>query len=174
MSKYIVPLAALLVASPVSAQMSGSDASLAGVRALYESVSGFITKAADQMPESEYAFKPTPQVRSFGQLVGHVANASHLFCSAALGEKPMTSGDAEKLTSKAELVAALKAGFAACSKAHAMDASKANEKLDFFGQPHTRMSVLAFNMGHDFEHYGNMVTYMRLKGMVPPSTGGGN
>jgi uncharacterized damage-inducible protein DinB len=172
MSKYMIPLAALLVASPVSAQMGGSDASLAGVKALYESVSGFITKAADQMPEGDYSFKPTPQVRSFGQLIGHVANSSHMFCATAIGEKPSMAGDAEKLSSKAEIVAALKAGFAACNKAHAMDPSKANEKLDFFGQPHTRMSVLAFNMGHDFEHYGNIVTYMRLKGMVPPSSAG--
>jgi uncharacterized damage-inducible protein DinB len=174
MNKYMIPFAAMLVASPISAQMGGADASLTGVKGLYETVRGFITKAADQMPEANYSFKPTPEVRSFGELVGHVANASHMFCAAALGEKPMASGNAEKLATKAEIVAALKVGFAACDKAYAMDASKAGDKLDFFGQPHTRLSVLAFNMGHDFEHYGNIVTYMRLKGMVPPSSAGGN
>ncbi len=174
MSKYmILPLAALLVASPASAQ-KGGDASLNGVKGLYETVRGFVTRAADQMPEANYSFKPTPEVRSFGQLIGHIANASHMFCAAATSEKPMSPGDAEKLTTKAEIVAALKAGFAACDKAYAMDGSKANDKVDFFGQSHTRLSVLAFNMGHDFEHYGNIVTYMRLKGMVPPSSAGGN
>lgn len=166
------PLAALLVASPVSAQMMShsEDASLAGVRGLYVTVRGYITASADQVSEADYAFKPTPEVRSFGQLVGHVANSGYLFCAAALGEQAPQMPDAEKLTSKAELVAALKASFEYCDRAHQLDPAKANEAISFFGQPHTRLSVLAFNMGHDFEHYGNMVTYMRLKGMVPPSS----
>ena len=106
------------------------------MRGLYETVRGYITAAAEQMPEADYAFKPTPEVRSFGQLVGHVANA----------------------------------GYAFCDKAHQMDPMKGGKAVNFFGQLHARLSVLAFNMGHDFEHYGNIATYLRLKGMVPPSS----
>lgn len=171
MKRVWIPLAALLIASPASAQMShGGDASLAAMRGLYETVRGYITAAAEQMPEADYAFKPTPEVRSFGQLLGHVANAGYAFCAGATGEQGPTVADAEKLASKAEIVAALHASFAFCDKAHQMDPMKGGEAVDFFGQQHTRLSVLAFNMGHDFEHYGNMVTYLRLKGMVPPSS----
>jgi len=176
MKKLWIPLAALLVSTPVTAQMNHGDAaSLAGIRALNETARGYITAAAEQVTEANFAFKPTPEVRSFGQLLGHVANSGYAFCAGATGEKAPTVPNAEKLATKAEIVSALKASFAYCDKAYAMDAMRLGEKLDFFGQPHTRLSVLAFNMGHNFEHYGNIVTYMRLKGMVPPSSmPGGN
>ena len=170
MKKTLVALAALLVAAPAAAQMSHDEASLAGIRSLYETVRGYVTAAAEQMPAEHYAFKPTPEVRSFGQLVGHVTNASYMFCAGALGEQAPSMPNAEEITSKDELVSAIRAAFAYCDRAHRIDAMKAAETLQFFGAPHTRLSVLAFNMGHDFEHYGNMVTYMRLKGLVPPSS----
>ena len=163
-------LATLLVATPASAQMSHNDASLAGIRGLYQTVRGYVTRAAEQMPEEHYSFKPTPDVRSFGQLVGHLANAQYQFCAGTMGETAPSLPDAEQLTSKAELVAAVRAAFRYCDRAYQMDAAKADEAVDLFGTPHTRLSSLAFNMGHDFEHYGNIVTYMRLKGLVPPSS----
>ncbi|MEO6446391.1 MAG: DinB family protein [Gemmatimonadaceae bacterium] len=166
-----------MVAAPASAQMNhGSDASLAGVRGLYETARGYILASAEKMPEADYAYKPVASVRSFGQLLGHVANASFAFCAGAMGEKAPTMPDAEKHESKAALITALKGGFAYCDKAYQLDAMKAGESMEFFGQKHTRLSVLAFNVAHDFEHYGNLVTYMRMKGMVPPSSmqGGGN
>jgi len=169
---WLVPVA-LLVAAPASAQMSGGDGSVAGVRGLYETVRSYITAAAEQMPEDKYSFRPTEEVRSFGEIIGHVANSGYMFCAPVRGEKPPSQPDAEKLTSKAELVAAVKASFAYCDAAHQLSATDASAPLQFFGQPHTKLSVLAFNMGHDFEHYGNLVTYMRLNGMVPPSSQGG-
>jgi uncharacterized damage-inducible protein DinB len=172
MKKALWAVAALLMAAPLSAQ-TGDAASLAPVRGLYETVRGYITAAADQMPEADYGFKPTPEVRSFGQLVGHVANAGYAFCAAAAGSERPSVSDAEKLATKAEIVAALKASFAYCDRAHQMTPAKSGETVDFFGAQHTRLSVLAFNMGHNFEHYGNIVTYLRLKGMVPPSSQGG-
>ncbi len=169
---------ALVAAAPLSAQMgsmSGMDhgASLTAMRGLYETVRGYVVAAAEQVPEEQYSFKPTPEVRSFGQLVGHVANSSYSFCAPVLGEEAPQLPNAEELTSKAELVAAVKAGMAYCDKAYEVDAMKAEQELQFFGQKHTGLSVLAWNMAHDFEHYGNIVTYMRLKGMVPPSSQGG-
>ncbi len=170
-TRACLTLAALLAASPTSAQTSnGADPSLAGVRGLYETVRGYIRAAADEVSEADYAFKPTPEVRSFGQLVGHVANAGYMFCAGALGEEAPSMPDAEKLATKAELVSALEASFEYCDRAHQISATKAAEPVTFFGQQHTRLSVLTFNMGHAFEHYGNIVTYMRLKDMVPPSS----
>lgn len=168
-------LAALLVASPLSAQMDHGDnsMSLAAIKGLHETVSGFITAAAEQMPESEYSFAPTPEVRTFGQMVGHVANASAMFCAGAMGVQPEQRPDAEKLMSKDAIVSALKSSIQYCDAAYGMDPMKVDEEVSFFGQKHTRLSVLAFNMGHNFEHYGNLVTYLRMKGMVPPSSQGG-
>ena len=169
---------ALCAASPLSAQMDHDQhmqgmehaGSLTAVRGLYQTVRGYIIGAAEEMPDAQYSFKPTPEVRSFGELVGHVANSGYMFCAPVLGEQAPQMPDAEKLTTKAELVSAVKASFAYCDKAYDVDPMKAEAALQFFGQPHTGLSVLAFNMGHAFEHYGNMVTYLRLKGMVPPSS----
>lgn len=171
-----VAVAALALASPVAAQHDQHamhhGAAIDGVRALYEQVRGWIVAAAEQMPEEHYSFQPTPEVRTFGQLVGHVANASYAFCSSALGgERPQT-GNAEQLTSKAELTAALRDAFAYCDRAYAITEMQAMEPATVFGSERSKLYALEFNMGHDFEHYGNMVTYMRIKGLVPPSSQG--
>ncbi len=178
MKRSLTALAlALAAAVPLSAQMDHEPmgdmqhgASLAAVRGLYQTVRGNIVASAEQMPEADYAFRPTPEVRSFGQLIGHVANAQYLFCAPVLGETPPRLPDAEQLTSKTELVSAVEAAFAYCDRAYEVDPMKAEGPLKFFGQDHTGLSVLAFNMGHVYEHYGNIVTYLRLKGMVPPSS----
>jgi uncharacterized damage-inducible protein DinB len=172
MKRAWLPMVALLAATPASAQ-TGDAASLAGVRGLYESVRGYITASAEQMAEDKYSFRPTPDVRTFGEIIGHVANSQYMFCASVKGEKAPAMPDAEKLTSKAELVKAVKDAFAYCDAAYGIPGSQLNDALSFFGEPHTKLSVLAFNMAHDFEHYGNLVTYMRINGMVPPSSQGG-
>ncbi len=158
---------------PVKAQ-AGGDATIASVKGLYEVVKGFVTKAAAQVPEDKYKYQATKDVRTFAQLFGHVANASATFCNTAAGMTAAATADAEKLTSKAELQKALAAGFATCDHAFQMiTAAKANEPVELFGQKHTRIGAMAFNNAHIYEHYGNIVTYMRLNGMVPPSSAGG-
>ncbi len=146
----------------------------AGMKMMYGMGKGNIVKAAEKMPEANYAFKPTDDVRSFGQLVGHVADAQYMFCSAASGTASTASGSAEKTkTSKADLVQALKDAFAFCDAAYnSMTDAKAAEMVKFFGRDATRLNVLSFNNMHNYEHYGNIVTYMRLKGLVPPSSEG--
>jgi surfactin synthase thioesterase subunit len=109
-----------------------------------------------------------------GQLFGHIANSSGMICSMASGMKPPATGDAEKLATKAELQKAVAAGFAACDHALTMiTAANANETVKLFGMTHSRIGAMAFNTAHLFEHYGNLVTYMRINGMVPPSSAGG-
>jgi len=131
-----------------------------------------VVKAAEQMSEENYAFKPTPDVRSFGQLIGHVADANYMICATATGAANPNAGSVEKTkTSKADLSKAVADSFAFCeAQFDALPAAKAAEVIDLFGMKMPRLNALQFNTAHDFEHYGNIVTYMRLKGMVPPSS----
>jgi uncharacterized damage-inducible protein DinB len=145
----------------------------ADAKALYQGVRNNLIKAADKMPEENYAFKPVPEVRSFGQLVGHVADAQYLFCSAVKGEKKASPGVEKSKATKADLTAALKEAFAYCDAVYdAMSDDKAAQITKFFGRERANITVLHFNTSHNNEHYGNIVTYMRLKGLVPPSSEG--
>jgi uncharacterized damage-inducible protein DinB len=131
----------------------------------------WITMAADQMSEADYAFKPVSTVRSFGELVGHVAGAQNMFCAAALGETMKSEDDIEKtVKSKAGLVAALKASTDYCARAYKMTDAQAAGTAKLFGSDMSKMYILMLNSTHMAEHYGNMVTYMRMKSMVPPSS----
>jgi uncharacterized damage-inducible protein DinB len=166
--------AAALGAAIVQAQApSGAAANpmSAGSRTMFQIVSGYVTKSAEKASEEIYAFRPTPDVRTFGQIIGHVAEDHFVICAAALGEKPPVEGIEKSKTTKTELVKALADSVAYCQKAYTAltDASGA-EVLPFFGQKMARLTILDFNSAHDYEHYGNLVTYMRLKGMVPPSS----
>jgi uncharacterized damage-inducible protein DinB len=155
------------------AQASGGDATIASIKAMYEVLKGNIIKAAAMVPEDKYKYQPTKEVRTMGQLFGHIANANGMICNAAAGIKAAAPPDAEKLATKAEIQKALEASFATCDRAfQAITAAIAHEPVTLFGQAHTRIGVMAFNNAHDYEHYGNVVTYMRINGMVPPSSGG--
>jgi uncharacterized damage-inducible protein DinB len=139
-------------------------------------IKGNVVKAAEQMSEENYAFKPTPDVRSFGQLIGHIADANFMICASATGAANPSTGSVEKTkTSKADLSKALAESFAFCeAQFDALPAAKAGEEVSLFGSMKMpRLNALQFNTAHDFEHYGNIVTYMRIKGLVPPSSAGG-
>ncbi len=154
--------------------MHGPAGPVASVRPLYDMAKGWLIRSAEQMSEANYAFQPTPEVRTFGQLIGHVANANYLFCSTVKGEKNPSTSDFEKTTSKAALVQALKDAFAYCDAAYQIADMKAMEEVTLMeGMKGSRLWALVFNLAHNNEHYGNVVTYFRLKGMVPPSSQGG-
>jgi len=134
-------------------------------------VTGWIERAAEKMPEEEYAFKPDPASRSFGQILGHIADADYLFCSTVLGESSPSPGIEKTKTTKAELRAALHDAFTYCNRAYdALTDANANETVKAFGQERNKLGALWFNASHNLEHYGNLVVYMRLKGIVPPSS----
>jgi len=143
----------------------------ASEKGVYGFISGAVVKAAEKMPEENYSFKPTPEVRSFGQLVGHVADAQYGFCAEAMGEaNPMKNFEKTK-TAKADLVAGLKDAVAFCGKAFdSMTDAKGAEMVKLFNFNLAKLTVLSVNTAHLDEHYGNMVTYMRLKGIVPPTS----
>jgi uncharacterized damage-inducible protein DinB len=165
-ARFVMVLLGALIPSAAMAQ----GGSVAAVKPLYEQFKGWITKAAEQVPEAAYSFKPTPEVRSFGQLIGHVANSQYEFCAPAKGEASPNKTDWEKTTAKADLVKALSEAFAYCDGAFQVPDAQAMEQIDFFGSKGSRLWVLVFEIAHNSEHYGNIVTYMRLKGMVPPSS----
>jgi uncharacterized damage-inducible protein DinB len=136
-----------------------------------------LAEAAENMPADEYAFRPTPQVRTFGQIIGHVTDANFFFCSQAAGEKSPATADYEQFTDKAVLVKALNDSLAYCDRVYAAttDASfiQPMQIANVFGMGSTntvRGAVLMYNITHNNEHYGNLAVYMRLKGHVPPST----
>ena len=171
--KNIVFLASIPLTAGLLSAQTAADPLSAGIKGMYNSIKNNVIKSAEKMPEENYAFQPTPEVRTFGRLVGHVADAQYLFCSVVTGEKNPAPGIEKGKTSKADLVAALKDAFAYCDKAYdGMTDAHAAEIVKFFGREQAKLVVLAFNNAHNDEHYGNIVTYMRMKGLVPPSSEG--
>jgi len=147
-------------------------------RALWRSNIGYIVQAAEELPEALYAYKPTPDVRTFGELFGHIAGSQKMYCAMALGDKVPGESDVEKAAkTKAALVAALKESNTYCEKAYTLQDDKLKAPVDVFGETHPRLYPLLANAAHNGEHYGNIVTYMRLNKLVPPSSrprAGGN
>ena len=170
--KRLLLLLALVPAPALAQAGANANPAMGSVAPIYRQATAYILAAAEQMPEAEYGFKPTPEVRSFGQLVGHVANAQFMICAAALGEASPATQNYEQVTDKAALIEGLRASSAVCDRAYAQSDEAALQMSQLFGQERTRMSALVLNAAHNFEHYGNLVTYLRLKGMVPPSSQG--
>jgi hypothetical protein len=143
-----------------------------GLQRTYAGVKQNLTEMAAKMPDADYTFQPTKEVRTYGQLFGHVANAQFNACSAALGvANPNQGNDNEKKATKAEIVKALADSFAFCDPAFANLTDASAVELVKQGQNEVaRGSVLAGLNAHSNEMYGTGVVYMRLKGMVPPST----
>jgi len=178
MWKMVIPVLALVASSPAFAQ--SANPLTAGATFHYGIIKGNVTRAAAKMPEDQYPFRPTPEVRTFAQLVGHLADSNYRLCSVLAGQDPpIDPGIEMNKHTKADLISALAESFAYCDKQYAAmtDAGGAPiVKFDAGGidarvpiqMP--RFTVLAFHTAHAFEHYGNMVTYMRLKGVVPPSS----
>ena len=157
----LLPVAAVAQDNPLSTWTKGA----------YGMIGTILLHSAEKVPEENYSFKPTDAVRSFGQIVGHVADAQYMFCSIVLGEKNPGLKIEETKTSKADLIAALKAAFAYCDKAYSsVNDASGTQMVKLFGKDTPKLSVLTVNEMHTMEHYGNLVTYMRLKNIVPPTS----
>jgi hypothetical protein len=139
------------------------------IREEFYAVTNNIRHAADKMPESAYSFKPAPAMRSFGELLAHVADAQAKTCGSMLQDKkavPLTPG-----TSKADLTKTLAASFDECYEAFSeLSAQNENQMLPTPAGGRARIAALTMVLGHDNEEYGYMAVYLRLKGLVPPST----
>jgi len=144
----------------------------AEVRADYRSVRDYFIRAAEEMPDSDYGFKPSPDVRTFGQQVAHVADDQYNLCAPAKGETRRAAyRDIEtRLSTKADLVPALRAAFAYCDGAYDALTDASGTAMVAGGSQRTRFGMLNWNLWHTWEHYGNVVVYLRMKGLVPPSS----
>jgi uncharacterized damage-inducible protein DinB len=132
-----------------------------------------IVESADQMPEADYSFKPVDGVRSFGQIVAHVADSNYFYCARSKGEAPpVPDGTLEKqATTKAAIVKALGESVAYCDAVYAgLTPTSAADTVKVGDNQVPRVQPLFSNVSHNVEHYGNLVTYFRMKKMVPPST----
>jgi uncharacterized damage-inducible protein DinB/uncharacterized protein YciI len=137
----------------------------------YDIVSKYIIGAAKKMPEEHYAFRPTDNVRSFGQLVGHIAEAQYIACSLVRGEEYKPHNIEQTLSKKADLIAALETGIGFCQESWSRLKPEAlADKVQLFGRDRTKLGAMDIATAHAFEHYGNMATYLRMKGIVPPSS----
>jgi uncharacterized damage-inducible protein DinB len=129
-----------------------------------------VTTAAEQMSDEDYAFRPTPEVRSFGQILAHIADTNFFFCSAAKGEKAPLSGIEKTLPGRQEIQRTLRESFDYCDAVYAKATSDATATVEFNGKTRPPSVVLMFRNYHGLLHYGNVITYMRLRGKIPPSS----
>jgi uncharacterized damage-inducible protein DinB len=144
----------------------------ASVRRDYQGIRDYFIRAAEKMPEADYGFKPTPEVRSFGEQVAHVADDQYNLCAPARGEtrKAAYTEIENTLSRKADLVRALKQAFAYCDAAYDALTDASGAEAASGGKRMTKFGMLNWNLWHTWEHYGNVVVYLRLKGLVPPSS----
>jgi uncharacterized damage-inducible protein DinB len=125
-----------------------------------------IMKSADEMPESKYSYRPTKEVRSFAEILNHVADISYTLCSNVKGEA--TPATAAAKGSKTEIMAYLKGSFNYCDGVYSgFTDAHLNDPADFFGAKTNKMFILTQVGNHDALHYGNLVTYLRINGLEP-------
>jgi uncharacterized damage-inducible protein DinB/uncharacterized membrane protein len=157
---------------PAAAAMAQENPLTAHSKHIYAGLRGLLLSSAERMPEEHYTFKPTDAVRTYGQILGHVADSQYVVCSIVLGTKDPGLKIEQTKSSKAELIAALQEAFAYCDKAYQgmTDDGAAIETVKFMGHATPKLGALGINQAHTAEHYGNLVTYMRMKGVVPPTS----
>lgn len=161
MTTRVLLLAVCVLASTsaLPAQQPPALTAAAAAQGGWTEVSVWITKSAALVPADKYGYRPVATVRTFGQLVGHVADAYNWYCGSAKAGKqiawadPIEKGPQDKAT----LVKALKAATDGCTAVYA--AAKPAAAKPLFG-----------NVGHSNLHYGNMITYIRMLGLTPPSS----
>ena len=168
-SRFI--LAATLITMPAALLAQAANPLTAGAKVQFGALTGLVIRSAEKVPEELYSFRATPEVRSMAELFGHVADALFSMCSTAAGAKPPRTGIEKAVTAKPALIAALKEGVNYCNTVFdGMNDQRGTETVPFYFGPTPRLSVLYFSVTHTYEHYGNLVTYMRLKNIVPPSS----
>ena len=137
----------------------------------YQVIKNNVTRGAEKVSEADYSFKATPQVRSYGEIITHIAEIQILLCGMVKGEQKHVSNP--KASAKAESEAALKEAFDYCDPVYnGLTEASAVEMVKMFGRDRSKFGVLDFGVIHDQEMYGQMVVYLRMKGLVPPSSEG--
>ena len=175
MNRSLAVMTLSIAITGAGALWAQSNSLSADVKRDYKGVRDYFIRAAEKMPEADYGFKPSPDVRSFGQQVAHVADDQYNLCAPAKGEtrKAAYTEIENTLSKKADLVAALKQAFAYCDGAYDALTDASGAEIFKSGQMgRTKFEMLNWNLWHTWEHYGNVVVYLRMKGLVPPSSEG--
>lgn len=162
-------LLACMLAAPAAATAQDNPLSYHS-RFMYAGIKLWLVAAAEKMPEEHFAFRPTPEVRSFGEIIGHAADVQYLFCSIVRGEKNPRPNHEKTTKTKADLITALKEAIAYCDVAYDGMTDAAGVEVVKLGPGMPKLGVLQVNTLHSTLHYGNLITYMRLKNVVPPSS----
>jgi hypothetical protein len=151
---------------------AGPTGPAAEVQRSYATFKADILKSADKMPEADYPFKPTPDVRTFARVVNHVTEAQFRTCGAVNGTAAADIQKAPAETAdKATIIEALKLSFAACDKAFAATTdANLTDMFDVFNSKRSRIGIMWGTAAHDDEQYATLALYLRLKGLVPPSS----
>ncbi len=145
--------------NPFSSDLKGS----------YNGIKSTLMRAAEKMPDENYSFRTVPEVRTYGEMVTHIADVQFMLCGIANGEQKREKAPEQK--TKAAATAYLKSSFDYCDGVYnSMTDAAAAAKVKMFGREMTKLGVLNFNVAHDNEMYGTMVAYLRIKGIVPPSS----
>ena len=157
-------------AAPAFAQ-AGANSATATARMLWEGSRSNLTASATDVPETLYSFRPTPEVRTFGEIIGHVVGSQNMYCAIVLGDKVPEEDEIEKTAkTKAALVDAIKKSNDYCAKAYATTDAANAAMVNLYGQQRSKLYTLLTNVSHNAEHYGNLVTYMRINKIVPPTS----
>lgn len=145
---------------------------IAPVKRFYANTKQNLLGAAEKMPAEHFSFKPTNDVRSYAEIFGHILNTNYMACSGLRGETDPNKADLEKvLKTKEDVVKAVKASFEYCDSALSnLTAASLGESFKYQNREIPKTSPLLLLIAHSQEHYGNLVTYLRLKGLVPPSS----
>jgi uncharacterized damage-inducible protein DinB len=175
MRPLIIASVAVCLAAPASFAQQSANPISDGLRSQWNGVKRNIQQSAELMPEATWNYRPTDGVRSFGEIVAHVAGASYAICAAAKNEKTPFAEDYfdKNAQGRAAIVKATADAIAYCDGAFTAltDATAGQMVTNPFGEGQIpRTQVLVLQIGHDNEHYGNLVTYFRLKNLVPPSS----
>lgn len=167
MKQFCYPIVALLALAGIAQPQTKSNPLSSDIKHAYQSVKKNLVAAAEKVPDEDYAFKPTPEMRSMAEVFGHAASAQMRVCSAVTGGQSPTL----KADGKANIVVALKESSAACDKAFdSLTDSNATEMVKLPWGEATKLGALAGVVAHDTEQYAALAVYMRLKGIVPPSS----
>ncbi len=168
--RSLFAIAAVVLASPLS--VSAQNPLVQSLKGVFDVTKTNIMATAEILGDDLYEYRPTDEVRSAGQILAHIADGQFAFCGSAAGEANAAPESFEETrTHKAGIIDALEQGFAYCERVFAQTTdAKAVAPMDLFGARDTVGGILAFNSAHNYEHYGNLVTYMRINGIVPPSS----
>ena len=171
--KKILMMVALMMAAFLAAGAQRSEAQsgfLAPIKTQWESTRALVTNMADFVPEDKYDWKPTPEVRSFREQLQHLVGENYMYMSMAAGEtNPMGNDKINALKTRAEIVQAMKDSYEYGAKVWAgMTEAKAMENITLFNNQAPRLRAILGQIVDNMDHYGNLVVYVRVNGMVPP------